>query len=104
MVEDIGPEHVVHIVTDNGSNYKKACKALGEVYEHIVWTSCLAHTVNLMLKDIAQRPEYAGTIKHCKVISNWLHNHGKLNAMMRNAIGGNQLHYAKERCSLETSN
>ena len=36
MVDEIGPENVVHIVTDNGSNYKKACKALGEVYEHIV--------------------------------------------------------------------
>ena len=34
MVEEIGPEHVVHIVTDNGSNYKKACKELLiEVYE-----------------------------------------------------------------------
>ena len=28
MVEEIGPEHVVHIVTDNSSNYKKACKEL----------------------------------------------------------------------------
>ena len=53
MVEEIGPEHVVHIVTDNSSNYKKACKELRGVYEHIAWTPCLAHTVNLMLKDIA---------------------------------------------------
>ena len=43
MVEEIGPEHVVHIVTDNGSNYKKACKEQREVYEHIAWTPCLAH-------------------------------------------------------------
>ena len=34
--------------------------------EHIVWTPCLAHTVNLMLKDIARRPEHSGTIKQCK--------------------------------------
>jgi hypothetical protein len=88
VVEETGPEHVMHVVTDNGSNYKKACKELREVYEHIAWTPCLAHTVNLMLKDIARRPEHAGTIKHCKRISNWLHNHGELNIMMRNAIGG----------------
>ena len=55
MVEEIGPEHVVHVVTDNGSNYKKACNELREVYEHIALTPYLAHTVNLMLKDIAQR-------------------------------------------------
>ena len=53
MVE-IGPENVVHVVTDNGSNYKKACKELREVYEHIAWTPYLAHTVNLILKDIAR--------------------------------------------------
>ena len=58
MVDEIGPENVVHAVTDNGSNYKKACKELREVYEHIAWTPCLAHTVNLMLKDIARRPEH----------------------------------------------
>ena len=82
MVEEIG-------VTDNGSNYKKACKELLiEVYEHIAWTPCLAHTVNLMLKDIARRPEHGVMIKQCKRISNWLHNHGQLNTMMRNAIGG----------------
>ena len=88
MVEEIGPENVVHVVPDNGSNYKKACKELREVYEHIAWTPCLAHTVNLMLKDIARRPEHAITIKQYKLISNWLHNHGQLNTMMRNAIGG----------------
>ena len=66
MVEEIGPEHVVHVVTDNSSNYKKACKGLSEVYEHIAWTPCLAHTVNLMLKDIAPRPEHAIMIKQCK--------------------------------------
>ena len=65
MVEEIGPEHVVHIVTDNGSNYKKTCKAVGEVYEHIAWTPCLAHTINLMLNDIAQRPEHDGVTPLC---------------------------------------
>ena len=64
MVEEIGPENVVQVVTDNGSNYKKACKELlREVYEHIAWTLCLAHTVNLMLKDIARRPEHGVMIK-----------------------------------------
>jgi hypothetical protein len=58
VVDEIGPEHIIHIVTDNGSNYQKACRQLKEVYEHIVWTPCLAHTVNLVLKDIGQRLEH----------------------------------------------
>lgn len=88
MVDDVGPQHIVHIVTDNGANYKKACKYIAEDYEHIVWTPCLAHTVNLMLKDIGKRPEHEGTLSTCKRISTWLHNHGQLHAMMRQAIGG----------------
>jgi hypothetical protein len=88
VVKEIGAEHIVHIVTDNGSNYKKACKALGWEFAHITWTPCLAHTVNLMLKDIGERTEHAGVISSCKRISAWLHNHGQLNAMMRKAIGG----------------
>jgi hypothetical protein len=57
VVKEIGAEHIVHIVTDNGSNYRKACKALGNEFAHITWTPCLAHTVNLMLKDISERAE-----------------------------------------------
>jgi hypothetical protein len=41
-----------------------------------------------MLKDIGQRLEHQGMITNCKRISAWLHNHGQLNAMMREAIGG----------------
>jgi hypothetical protein len=41
-----------------------------------------------MLKDISERVEHASVITACKRISAWLHNHGRLNAMMRNAIGG----------------
>jgi hypothetical protein len=50
---------VVQIVTDNGSNYKKACRNRVEEpeYNHIVWQSCVAHTVNLRLKYIAKFPE-----------------------------------------------
>lgn len=88
MVETIGPEHVVHIVTDNGANYKRACKELMKEYEHIVWTPCLAHTVNLILKDIGERADHSGIIHICKQISAFLHNHSQLYAMMKKTIGG----------------
>jgi hypothetical protein len=71
VVNEIGAHHIVHIVTNNGSNYKKACMEIGREFEHITWTPCLAHTVNLMLKDIGERPEHAGTITTCKRISAW---------------------------------
>jgi len=51
--EEIGPKYIVQIVTDNGSNYKKACKMLVAKHKHITWQTCAAHTINLMLKDRA---------------------------------------------------
>nr|XP_015645954.1 uncharacterized protein LOC107281601 [Oryza sativa Japonica Group] len=33
VVREIGSEHVVQIITDNGSNYKKACKLLRDKFE-----------------------------------------------------------------------
>jgi hypothetical protein len=62
VAKEIGVEHIVHTVTNNWSNYKKACKAIGREFAPITWTPCLAHTIILMLKDIGERPEHAGTI------------------------------------------
>jgi hypothetical protein len=65
FVEEIGHENVVQIVTDNGSNYKKVCSTLVEEpeYNHIVWQTCVAHIVNLVLKDIAKFREVDVTVK-----------------------------------------
>ena len=89
MVNDVGVRNVVHIVTDNGSNYKKACQLLIRDYPHIAWQPCLAHTINLMLKNIGEFSDHEAVIDGAKKISRWLYNHGKLHSMMKNAIGGN---------------
>ncbi|XP_047063500.1 uncharacterized protein LOC124671117 [Lolium rigidum] len=70
VVEEIGHENVVQIVTDNGSNYKKACRTLVEEpeYSHIVWQPCAAHTVNLMMMDIAKFCEVDVIVKSVKQI------------------------------------
>jgi hypothetical protein len=66
VVEEIGAQFVVQIVTDNGSNYKKACKKLTSEYKHITWQPCVAHTINLMLKDIACFPEVEEVVDSAK--------------------------------------
>ncbi|WVZ62464.1 hypothetical protein U9M48_012213 [Paspalum notatum var. saurae] len=37
VVLKVGYKNVVQVVTDNGSNYKKACELLVEEYPHIAW-------------------------------------------------------------------
>jgi hypothetical protein len=63
VVKDVGESCVVQIVTDNGSNYKKACNQLIAEYPHITWQPCAAHTINLMLKDIARCDELLYSVK-----------------------------------------
>uniref|UniRef100_A0ACD5VHE5 Uncharacterized protein n=1 Tax=Avena sativa TaxID=4498 RepID=A0ACD5VHE5_AVESA len=83
--QEIGHENMVQIVTDNGSNYKKACKTLVEEpeYNHIVWQPCATHTVNLMLKDLAKFPHIDVIIKSAKRICRFFHNHNNLHDSMK---------------------
>jgi hypothetical protein len=107
VVPEVGENNIIHIVIDNGSNYKKACRYLTNEYRHIAWQPCLAHTINLMLKTIGDLPDHESAINSAKLIARWLYNHGKLQTMMKNAIGGNLVrwnatHFATKYLFLES--
>jgi hypothetical protein len=72
----------VQIVTDNGSNYKNACKLVSQKYQ-IVWQQCLAHAINLMLKSIREFLYHKAMIEGARRIYRWLYNHNKLHAMIK---------------------
>ncbi|XP_062191201.1 uncharacterized protein LOC133894997 [Phragmites australis] len=88
VVTNLGPENIVQIVTDNGSNYKKACQVLRREYPAITWLPFVAHTINLMLKSVGDFREHDIVIQSARAISRWLYNHSKLHEMMKAAIGG----------------
>ncbi|XP_039808532.1 uncharacterized protein LOC120672275 [Panicum virgatum] len=88
VVMKVEPHNVVQLVTDNGSNYKKTCKILCHEFPNIAWQPCLAHTINLMLKDIGKCPEHDACIRSAQRICSWLYNSNSLHNMMREAIGG----------------
>jgi hypothetical protein len=88
VVDDIGPENVVQLVTDNWANYKKACAKLIDEYPRIVWQPCVAHTINLMLKDIGKFSEVDDIVSSAKKCTNLLHSHKRLHNEMKRRIGG----------------
>ncbi|XP_028074197.1 uncharacterized protein LOC114276609 [Camellia sinensis] len=53
-IEFVGPSNVVQVVTDNATNCKAAGVIIQRKYSHIIWSGCLAHTLNLLMKDIAK--------------------------------------------------
>ena len=49
-----GPKYVTSICTDNASNFKTTSLMIQEKYPKIIWVPCVAHTFNLLLKDIGK--------------------------------------------------
>jgi hypothetical protein len=76
VVAEVGKNNIIHIVTDNGSNYKKAYRYLTNEYRHIAWQPCLTHTINLMLKTIDDFPDHESIIDNAKLIARWLYTMG----------------------------
>ncbi|XP_031250002.1 uncharacterized protein LOC116107835 [Pistacia vera] len=66
----VGPNNIVHLVTDNGANYKAARRMLSEKYSSITWSPCVAHCINLMLKDIAKMSHIVNLSKRASEVTN----------------------------------
>lgn len=54
-IEVIGPKSVVQVVTDNASNNMATAKLLKTKGPNIFWTSCVNHTLNLILEGIGNK-------------------------------------------------
>ena len=54
VIEEVGAQDVVQIITDNASNYVAAGRMLEEKHPTIWWTPCAAHCLDLMLEDIGK--------------------------------------------------
>lgn len=55
VVEEVGEENVVQIVTNNATNYKKAGERLIEKGTKLYLTPCAAHYIDLMLEDFEKK-------------------------------------------------
>ncbi|XP_047340886.1 uncharacterized protein LOC124944626 [Impatiens glandulifera] len=75
IVEEVGEENVVQIVSDNAANYKLAGELLMEKRKRLYWTPCAAHCIDLMLEDFEKKIHvHTLTIQSAKSITssrNW---------------------------------
>lgn len=51
-IQEVGPEKIFALCTDNAANMKLSWKKVREKYPHILTYGCVAHSLNLLLKDI----------------------------------------------------
>ena len=54
IIEEVGRDNVVQIITDNAANCKGAGLIIEAEYNNIFWTPCVVHTLNLALKSICE--------------------------------------------------
>ncbi|GKD51872.1 hAT dimerization domain, ribonuclease H-like domain protein, partial [Tanacetum coccineum] len=52
VINEIGHQNVVQIITDNAANCKAAGQLIESQFPHIYWTPCVVHTLNLAVKNI----------------------------------------------------
>ncbi|XP_065633406.1 uncharacterized protein LOC136069132 [Quercus suber] len=86
VVQEIGVEYIVQLITDNAFTYKKAGKKLQQKYGTLFWSPCAAHCIDLMLENIANPrwfPLVDEAIKKAKKITKFIYNHGVVLDLMR---------------------
>ncbi|KAK3218771.1 hypothetical protein Dsin_012741 [Dipteronia sinensis] len=82
-IEEVGPENVVQVVTDNASNNMAAAKMLKVKMPSIFWSSCATHTINLMLEGIGKLPKFKNTLEEAKSFTIFIYAHHTTLALMR---------------------
>ncbi|GKV26461.1 hypothetical protein SLEP1_g35752 [Rubroshorea leprosula] len=87
LVEFVGSDNVVHLVTDNAANYKKAGRLLNDIYPTIFWSPCAAHCLNLILSDIGKLEVVSNLASRASLVSKFIYNHPFLLAWLRKREG-----------------
>ncbi|KAG5000304.1 hypothetical protein JHK87_021376 [Glycine soja] len=83
IVEEIGEEKVVQVITGNGSNYVLAGKFLERKRSHLYWIPCAAHCIDLMLEDIGKLPLIKKTILRAISLVGFIYSHSSTLSLLR---------------------
>ncbi|XVE98465.1 hypothetical protein REPUB_Repub03eG0109000 [Reevesia pubescens] len=87
----VGPENVVHIVTDNAANYVAAGRLLEQEFPTLYWSPCAAYCCNLMLQDIGKLDEVCDVVNHASNITKYVYNHCYALHLMRKHTNGREI-------------
>ncbi|KAL4372740.1 hypothetical protein AHAS_Ahas05G0012000 [Arachis hypogaea] len=87
----VGPENVVHVVTDNAANYVAAGRLLESEFPRLYWSPCAAHCINLMLQDIGKFVKVTETVSQASMIMKYIYNYCHPLYLMRQFTGGREI-------------
>ncbi|XP_057437685.1 uncharacterized protein LOC130729857 [Lotus japonicus] len=99
IIDEVGEENVVQVITDNGSNYVSAGKMLEKKRPNLYWTPCAAHCIDLMLEDIGNIPLIKKTIQRAISLVGFIYGHTSALSLLRYYTNKREL-IAKEKGKL----
>ncbi|XP_058742128.1 uncharacterized protein LOC131614577 [Vicia villosa] len=92
IVEEVGEENVVQIITDNVVNYKLVGQILMEKRNKLYWTTCAAHCIDLMLEDFKSNiPMHKEIIASGKKITTYIYARMSLITLLHHYTEGGEL-------------
>ena len=83
IIEEVGEENIVQVVTNNETSFKAARMLLMEKRKHLFWSPCAAHYIDLMLEDIGNMKQIKETLDQAKTIKNFIYNSLKVVILMK---------------------
>ncbi|KAK8553975.1 hypothetical protein V6N12_030954 [Hibiscus sabdariffa] len=75
IVDEIGEEYIVQVVTDNEAAVKAGGQMLMQKRSHLYWSACSAHCLDLILEEIGNRTSVKKVLDQAKQISSFIYNH-----------------------------
>ena len=74
VVEEVGEENVVQVVIDSEASFKAISMLLMKKRKYLFWSPCAAHSIDLMLEDIANMKQIKETLDQTKTITGFIYN------------------------------
>lgn len=91
VIEEVGEEKFLGVVTDNAANMKSAWRLLKKKYPRLNVYGCVAHGLNLLMHDISNLGYFKLVIENGKkIVKEILYSH-KLGSVFREKQGGREI-------------
>ncbi|XP_057452112.1 uncharacterized protein LOC130743915 [Lotus japonicus] len=91
IVEEVGEEHVVQVVTDNEAALKAVGHKLMDKRPHLYWFACAAHCLDLCLEDIGKKKNVQAVLNDAKTVTNFIYNHIWTVSLMKQFTNGREI-------------
>ncbi|CAH9061984.1 unnamed protein product [Cuscuta europaea] len=90
VVEEMGEENVMQVITQNTPSYQAAGKMLEEKRRHLFWTPCASDCIDRMLEDFLKIKWVGECIEKGQEVTKFIYNRLWLLSLMKKEFTGGQ--------------